>query len=70
MLLSTTRISANQSNAQKSTGPVSAKGKEKVSMNAVIHGLFSKRLVLLDEDPIEYQAILDQLMAQLQPVGI
>jgi len=25
------------------------------------HGLFSKNLILADEDPLEYQSLLDQL---------
>lgn len=70
MTSSVAKIAANQSNAQKSTGPTTVEGKARVSTNAVSHGLFSKRLVLQDEDPVEYQTLLDQLMMQIQPVGI
>ncbi len=34
--------SANQKNAQKSTGPISTKGKSRSSQNALSHGLSAK----------------------------
>lgn len=70
MLSSIARISANRINAQKSTGAVTLAGKVKVSRNAVTHGLFSKQLVLENENPIEYQTLLEQLKLGLSPVGI
>ena len=51
MSLSAAQISANQANAQKSTGPLSIEGKQKIASNALKHGLFSKNLLLTDEDP-------------------
>ena len=47
-MISYSQASANQSNAQKSTGPVTEEGKAIVSNNAIKHGLFSKRLILAD----------------------
>jgi len=41
-----------------------------VANNAVKHGLFSKHLVLSDENPEEYQLLLDRLQTELNPVGI
>jgi hypothetical protein len=70
MTASISRISSNQANAQKSTGPVTEARKNKISENAMSHGLFSKRLILTDEDPFEYQSLLEQLQTELLPVGI
>jgi hypothetical protein len=70
MLTSAAQITANQLNAQKSTGPVTEMGKSKVSTNAIKHGLFSKNLILADENPLEYQSVLEQLQAELCPSGI
>ncbi|MFU8790267.1 MAG: hypothetical protein ACNA7G_14645, partial [Methylobacter sp.] len=70
MPTSTAQISANQINARKSTGPVTAIGKSKIATNATKHGIFSKHLVLKDEDPLEYQGLLEQLQSELAPSGI
>lgn len=70
MVTSLAQITANRANAQKSTGAVTQKGKTKVSQNAVTHGLFSKQLVLANENPLEYQLLLEQLQQELSPVGI
>ncbi len=63
------QIEANRKNAQKSTGPKTSEGKRVVAQNALKHGLFSRYLILHDEDPLEYQALLDGLNAALKPVG-
>jgi hypothetical protein len=70
MSTSVAQVFANQINAQKSTGPVTEIGKSKVANNAIKHGLFSKNLILSDENPFEYQNILLQLQPELSPVGI
>jgi hypothetical protein len=70
MTTSSAQISANQSNAQKSTSPITEIGKSQVANNAIKHGLFSKNLILADEDPFEYQTLLDQLQSELIPHGI
>lgn len=70
MPASIAQISANQSNAQKSTGPITESGKSKVATNAIKHGLFSKNLILSSEDSTEYQHLLAQLLTQLNPFGI
>ena len=46
---------ANQQNAQKSTGPQTAEGKNVVSQNAVKHGLFTDS-VIKGENPADYEA--------------
>jgi hypothetical protein len=69
MPTSAAQISANQLNAQKSTGPITEAGKSIVANNAVKHGLFSKNLILADEDPLQYQNLLEQLQTELNPSG-
>lgn len=70
MTTSIAQISANRTNAQKSTGAITQAGKNKISQNAVTHGLFSKQLVLANENPLEYQSLLEELHRSLRPVGI
>jgi hypothetical protein len=70
MSISAVQLIANQNNAKKSTGPVTVKGKQTVSNNALKHGLFSKTLILTDEDPDEYKSLLDQLLQELHPIGL
>jgi hypothetical protein len=70
MSVSAVQLVANQNNAKKSTGPVTLQGKQTVSNNALKHGLFSKTLILTDEDPDEYKILLDQLLQELHPIGL
>src|SRR4051794_6914657 len=57
-MLSERKLQANRLNAQKSTGPRTDAGKERVSFNAVKHGLFAGHDVLL---PSESDAELQEL---------
>jgi hypothetical protein len=70
MSISAVQLIANQNNAKKSTGPVTAQGKQTVSNNALKHGVFSKTLILTDEEPDEYKSLLDQLLLELHPSGL
>lgn len=70
MPTSIAQISANRTNAQKSTGAITQAGKARIAQNAITHGLFSKQLILADENPLEYQRLLEQLQQELSPVGI
>ena len=70
MSISAVQLVANQNNAKKSTGPVSMQGKQIVSNNALKHGVFSKSLILADEDPDEYKSLLEQLLQELHPCGL
>jgi hypothetical protein len=70
MSISAAQLIANQNNAKKSTGPVTVQGKQTVSNNAFKHGVFSKTLILTDEDPDEYKNLLDQLFNELHPTGL
>ena len=63
------QLTANQQNAQKSTGPQTDEGKAVVSQNAVKHGIFAES-VIQGEDPADYEAFHDQFLAELAPVGM
>jgi hypothetical protein len=62
------QIKANRQNAQKSTGPKTDDGKAAVSQNAVKHGLFTGSIIT-GEDPAEFAAFHDNMLADLAPAG-
>ncbi len=64
------QIAANLANSQKSTGPKSSSGKARSSRNSFKHGLYSKALVLPDEDPAELDQLRASLRAEHQPINI
>jgi hypothetical protein len=63
------QIEANRLNAERSTGPRTADGKERVASNALKHGLTGKRVVLPNEDPEEFDAFRSALWVDLGPQG-
>jgi hypothetical protein len=63
MLLETSTV------ISKWTGPRTAAGKERSSLNALKHGLTSRRIVLPYENQAEYDALLKDLLDESQPVG-
>ena len=63
------QILANQSNAQKSTGPRTAEGKAAVARNATKHGLFARKDVVISENQADFDALRDDMLAELGPVG-
>jgi hypothetical protein len=63
------QIAANQANSQKSTGPKSSEGKARCSRNSFKHGLYSKELVLPNEDPAELDQLRASLRAEHQPIN-
>jgi len=63
------QINANRENAQKSSGPRSAEGKEASSRNSLKHGLCANKHLLLDEDPEQFRRLLEELLDRLRPVG-
>ena len=67
--ISDKQLVANQSNAGLSTGPRTDTGKAASSSNATRHGIFSAQLILQDEEPGEFQALVAALQADLRPVG-
>ncbi|MDZ4798772.1 MAG: hypothetical protein SGI92_11460 [Bryobacteraceae bacterium] len=64
MATSAAQIAASKANAAHSTGPVSAVGKEKVSSNAISHGLTSTRLLLPGESKEDFEALCQTVAAR------
>lgn len=64
------RIKANRLNAQKSTGPRTEAGKERSRRNALKHGLTAEELLLPGEDPANFEALHQGLLADLKPRGV
>ena len=64
------RAEANRANAQKSTGPTSPEGKARSSQNRTVHGLTGAFRVLEGESQEKFDALVDQLILDEQPVGI
>ena len=62
------QIKANQENARKSTGPITATGKEASSRNAVSHGLTAERHFIDGEDPAQFAQLRTALFNHWQPV--
>ena len=60
---------ANQANARHSTGPKTPEGKAVVRLNACRHGLFARDVVLPSEDPDAFEALWNQVRANVSPVG-
>jgi hypothetical protein len=61
------QIIANRRNAQKSTGPRTAKGRALVSQNAVTHGLSARKTVISSESQDDFDLHRDRLLAELSP---
>jgi len=64
-----TRAEINRANSLHSRGPRSPEGKAKSSQNSFKHGLYSKQLVLPNEDPAELDDLRASLRAQHQPAN-
>jgi hypothetical protein len=61
------QVTANQANAQKSTGPKTDAGKAKSSMNRLSYGFASNTRFIKGEDPDEFYALLNDLTIEHQP---
>jgi len=61
------RAAVNRANALLSTGPRTAAGKQRSSLNATTHGLSSRSPVLATEDPAAYQLHCRQFFDEYQP---
>ena len=68
MIASDARIAANRLNAQKSTGPKSAEGKERSRANAVKHGMTGEGIALGSEEAAAVEARLSGFGADYRPV--
>jgi hypothetical protein len=69
-MASVAQIEANRLNAQKSTGPRTAEGKERASRNALKHGLLAQEAVIQGEDPAEFEGYRDRMLEELAPDGL
>ena len=63
------QIAANRLNAQRSTGPRTPAGKQRVSWNALKHGLTGREVVLPTESPDDFDSFRTGLLADLAPQG-
>ena len=66
--ISPEQLAANRANSLKSTGPTSATGKAKVSLNAVRTAMCGRIVLLPTDDAAIYQAHLDRHFAEFAPV--
>ena len=66
-MASPAQMAANRANAQKSTGPRTAAGKQRAGMSALKHGLTAKTLVLPHEDNTAYEEVRASLYSQYEP---
>ena len=60
---------SNRANAQQSTGPTTAAGKQTVSQNAVVHGLAGRKHAALPGEEEPFQQHCRALIEALAPVG-
>ncbi len=61
------QLEANRNNAKLSTGPRTAEGKQRASQNATTHGLYSKSVVLRNENREEFDALAQCYVAKARP---
>ena len=66
-MTSEARIAANRQNAQLSTGPRTAAGKKRSSLNGLTHGLRSEEVVLPTESRDQFDSFLAAWMDDWQP---
>jgi len=64
------RTRANRANALLSTGPRTAPGKQRSSLNALRHGLTARTAVLPTEDPETYQRHIQQFLDEYAPATV
>jgi hypothetical protein len=64
------QLAANRANAQLSTGPRSAAGKQASSLNAVKTALTGRTVLLPSDDVAAYEHHVREFMKELNPVGV
>ena len=68
-IVSDNKVRANRENAKKSTGPRTVSGKEKVSGNALTHGLTAEKHVIIGESIEEFNTFKDSMFKVYEPFG-
>jgi hypothetical protein len=63
------RDEVNRANALLSTGPKTAEGKQKSSLNALRHGLTGQTVMMPTEDLLAYQRHLKSFTDEYKPEG-
>src|SRR5215470_4861615 len=66
-MASETQIAANRRNAEKSTGPRTARGKAAVAGNALRHGLRARKVISFDESEPDFLAFHAEQRDAFQP---
>ena len=69
-IVSNNKVRANRENAKKSTGPRTLSGKEKVSGNALSHGLTAEKHVIIGESIEEFNALKESMFQVYKPDGV
>ena len=71
--VSSEKLAANRKNAKRSTGPRTAKGKQRASQNSYKHGFYGMRLFpnneLIAQDGADYKRIYGCYRSHYLPVG-
>jgi len=68
-IVSSNKVRANRDNAKRSTGPKTLSGKEKVSGNALTHGLTAEKHVIIGESIEEFNTFKDSMFKVYEPLG-
>ena len=63
------QIDSARANGAKSHGPKTQQGRQKSSLNALKHGLYSSSVVLSTEPRKQYNEMLDAYLLEFQPQG-
>jgi hypothetical protein len=61
------QLEANRANCVRSTGPKTASGKARSSMNACKHGLTAQTIIIGDEDPAQFECLRTALEEEFEP---
>ena len=68
-IVSDNKVRANRANAKLSTGPKTLSGKEKISGNALTHGLTAEKHVIIGESIDEFNTFKDSMLKVYEPIG-
>ena len=69
-IVSDNKVRANRENAKMSTGPRTVSGKDKVSGNALTHGLTAEKHVIIGESIEEFNALKESMFQVYKPDGV